>query len=450
MPGREIRSVSRETPPIRQNSRRSSRERRRDSRTSHNLRSNRRAETRESRTRSPRHRNRSPNFDTPRRRRDNSFSHRECSRDDSLNVILQRLNALENRLPVSMVSSSTPLPRPSAETYTPSSAPGGAGVPVATVETSGPANTSRNDTATDAADRIVGALSSLFKVRSTHYYISNFDPSMHDFDMWAAEVDRGRDLNNWDDRECLGRIGGCLKGDARSWLGDWVTNDRTWTNFKAEFRSLCPREVDMASVLFEVMNTNSNKFSTYAEYARKSLMRLNIVKGISDELKAAIVVRGITDPQVKAATTNAKLQSKDLVEFLSVYLKPKNLPSTSNNPARLPSVGASNPRKREHLKYDRLACFLCGSVGHKQVQCPKKPRSESNLVTSQVNVPTSTSIPPTKSSSRPVKTCTFCKKSGHLVDSCFARERIASKTSDKTNTASNVNFCLSSTPNETM
>uniref|UniRef100_A0A2H1V610 SFRICE_033506 n=1 Tax=Spodoptera frugiperda TaxID=7108 RepID=A0A2H1V610_SPOFR len=288
-----------------------------------------------------------------RKRRHGSHKRRDrrSKRRDPVDQILQRLNALEERLPVTatnLTAPSRPCVRGSPPSVVLDVTETTAEVGVATPSTSRPAETPRDTSST--ADGIVGALSSLLQVRSKHYYISNFDPSLHDFDVWCAEVDRGRNLNGWDDHECLGRIGGCLRGDAKTWLNHWVTSDRSWSNFKAEFRSLCPREVDVATVLYDVMSTTSNKFTTYAEYARMSLLRLNIVRGLSDELKTAIVVRGISDPQVKAAATNAKLQPKDLVEFLSVYVKPKNTQSATGNPIRSSAAETSHPRKRESFK----------------------------------------------------------------------------------------------------
>lgn len=179
---------------------------------------------------------------------------------------------------------------------------------------------------TTTANSIVDVLSSLVQMRSNRYYISNFDPSLHEFDAWCSEVDRGREINRWDDRECLSRVANFLRGDSRTWLNDWVCNDRTWTNFKVEFRALCPRNIDTATILFETMKTDSNNFQTFSDYARKTLLRLNFVKGLSDDLKSSIVIRGITDPSIKAAAVNAKLQPKDLVEFLSVYTKSNTYP----------------------------------------------------------------------------------------------------------------------------
>jgi len=63
---------------------------------------------------------------------------------------------------------------------------------------------------------------------TTHsYFISNFDPTVHDIDAWCQEVDRAKVTNNWQDSECLSRVSNCLRGDARTWLNEWVTNDRT-------------------------------------------------------------------------------------------------------------------------------------------------------------------------------------------------------------------------------
>lgn len=52
-----------------------------------------------------------------------------------------------------------------------------------------------------------------------------------------------------------------------------------------------------------------------------ALLRLRVVSGLSEKLMSGIVVRGITDPQIRAVTTNVKIMSNDLVEFFSIYVK---------------------------------------------------------------------------------------------------------------------------------
>lgn len=388
--------------------------------------------------RSPRRRDRSRSHVRSRRRRDSSYGSRDGSRDGALGKIIVRLNELEGRLSSSIVPPSTPTSRTVLECHTPPPPPAATGAtPVVTEGSSGDTGAAKGD----AADRIVGALSALLQTRSSNFYISSFDPSVHDFDSWCAEVDRARLLNKWDDGECLGRIGGCLRGDAKSWLHEWVTSERTWTNFKLEFRSLCPPSVDIASILFEVMCSNSNKYVTYAEYARKSLLRLKIVTGLSDDLRTAIIVRGITDPHVKAAATNAKLQSKDLVEFLSAYVKPKldfNKNAPSNNSARSSQIRPSYPRKRDIPKFEGT-CFTCGSKEHRKWNCPKKSKNDSLITKApSTNTPASSSLP-----SRSNLQCTFCKRSGHDVDACFAKQR-----SIQNKTAGSVNFCLEVNPDQ--
>ncbi|KAJ8713097.1 hypothetical protein PYW08_008401 [Mythimna loreyi] len=404
----------------------------------------------DSRDRSPTRRSVSRNSrdnSRSRRYRGKSRDRRHSSRNAALDQILTRLEVIERRFPVTS-SSDSPL-HPTNESQLLSSLPvvstrdceRSSGVTTVTNEASVTSNSHvsvKNTEEKDATNSIVGALSALLKTKSHNFYISPFDPSIHDFDVWCDEVDRARVINNWDDRECLGRIGTCLRGDAKSWLNDWVTNDRSWSNFKLEFRFLCPRNVDFASILFDVMNTNSNKYSTYAEYARKSLLRLNIVKGLSDELKSAIVVRGISDPQVKAAATNAKLASRDLVEFLSVYVKPKS----DNSAVRAPPNN-SNQRKREAPKSDNsnAFCHICGKKGHKKWSCPKKPKDS----TSAQDSGSSKSAPiSSDKGDKSVLRCTFCKRNGHSVDSCFQKLRSEGKNKQ----ANEVNFCSESTQNE--
>lgn len=67
---------------------------------------------------------------------------------------------------------------------------------------------------------IADAISSINPAKSQNYFVSNFDPSIHNISDWCQEVDRAKVVNKWDDRECLSRVAGCLKGDARVWLNE--------------------------------------------------------------------------------------------------------------------------------------------------------------------------------------------------------------------------------------
>lgn len=97
-------------------------------------------------------------------------------------------------------------------------------------------------------ERIVDVIRSINNAGrfSQHFYISNFDPNLHKITDWCAEVDRAQALNNWNDFKCLSRIGNRLKGEACLWLNEWVTSDCTWSNFKKDFRLLCPKTPDIA------------------------------------------------------------------------------------------------------------------------------------------------------------------------------------------------------------
>lgn len=286
--------------------------------------------------------------------------------------------------------------------------------------------------AAEVAGKIVSAINELNLVRPNHIYISNFDPDLNDINVWCDEVDHARVIYRWTDRECLSHIGNCLKGDARVWLNEWVTNDRSWSNFKREFKPLCPRRVDVANILFDVMKTDSNNYPTYAEYVRRSLLRLRIVNGLSDELVSAIVIRGIVDPQIRAAATNARLLPNDLVEFFSIYVKPTPQTKTNHNTrtvaGRFHNTQFSS-RKREHSS-SRTGCYVCGSFGHRQVNCPKRTRKRSPTVNDRF-----TSVPAASSSMQKPEPCSFCKKLGHKVEQCFFKQRSEARGK------SNVNFC---------
>ena len=169
---------------------------------------------------------------------------------------------------------------------------------------------------------LVDALGFLAKNKPSNYYVSNFDPAINNFEVWCTEVDRARRANHWDDFKCFSRVAHCLRGDANTWLNEWNTHERSWSNFVKEFKSLCPQKINYVQILLEVLNTTSNNFLSYAEYARQLLLRLRIIKGLSEELMVQIVVYGISDIQVRAAATNANLTTENLVSFLSTYIKP--------------------------------------------------------------------------------------------------------------------------------
>lgn len=367
---------------------------------------------------------------------------------DQLGMILARLTALENSN-VNVARGSVPLVEPVAGASS-SATDGGVETVVATgralpapslsppplpppsvPQASASGTVASSTYGFDATDRIIGALSALSKVRSNHFYISNYDPSVNDIDSWCDEVDRARDLNGWDDNECLSRIANCLKGDAKTWLQEWVTSDRSWSNFKVEFKPLCSRRIDVASILFDVMCTNSDRYTTYADYVRRSLLRLKIVKGLSDDLIIAIIIRGVTDPQIRATAANSKLLPKDLVEFFSNFVKPV---SNSSDPVRNDRKNYDNiVRKRPLHQNDTgsrsFKCFSCGEVGHAQRSCPK--RSKTSMSTNDSAVATSLH---SNVRSVPKISCTFCKKPGHDIKDCYFKNRSETRNSS-------VNFC---------
>lgn len=67
------------------------------------------------------------------------------------------------------------------------------------------------------------AINSLKPIKSRDYYVSIFDPSIHDIDVWCSEVDHAILANGWGNQECLSYVASCLKGDAKIWLNEWVT-----------------------------------------------------------------------------------------------------------------------------------------------------------------------------------------------------------------------------------
>lgn len=176
-----------------------------------------RSRRRELRSRSRVSRSRNRDSHSRDRRSDSSLRYK-CSRSTrqrrsspntvtnvQMRQILDKLTTLEERC-------HPPSPRPRAEASS-----------VTERRESTPLSSARRSVSTptdrdgNATDRIIDAIRSInTTVRSNQsYYISNFDPCINDIDTWCEEVDRAKVLNNWNDNECLSRIGNCFKGDAR-------------------------------------------------------------------------------------------------------------------------------------------------------------------------------------------------------------------------------------------
>lgn len=337
-----------------------------------------RSRRRELRSRSRVSRSRNRDSHSRDRRSDSSLRYK-CSRSTrqrrsspntvtnvQMRQILDKLTTLEERC-------HPPSPRPRAEASSVTERRESTSLSSARRSVSTPTDRDGN-----ATDRIIDAIRSInTTVRSNQsYYISNFDPCINDIETWCEEVDRAKVLNNWNDNECLSRIGNCFKGDARMWLNEWVTNDRSWSNFKREFKPLCPKKPNIANILYEVMSTSSDKYPTYADYARRSLLKLRIVKGLSDQLISAIVIRGVTDPQIRASATNAKLTPNELVEFFSIYVKSNTLNVDKKSSHSLSNTHFPKHEHNIHFRKRRFenGCFLCGQPGHKQSNCTKRAK----------------------------------------------------------------------------
>lgn len=355
----------------------------------------RRSRSREGDNHNSRERSRSHIANSHRRRsRSRSHSH-DISMKSVLGTIMTRLNAIEEN------TASGSRVTPSIRDTTP---------PL-----------DKNNVSTTQA--LVDALGVLTKNKSNNYYVSNFDPAINNFELWCNEVDRAKHANHWDDLECFSRVAHCLKGDAKTWLNEWATNDRSWSNFVKEFKSLCPQKINYAQTLHEVINTTSDKFSSYAEYARRSLLRLRLVKGLSEELMVQIVVHGISDVQVRAAAINADLTSENLVSFLATYVKPFRK-FDNCNPNK--SVSSSSTTKRRNFNGSSKSenkCFNCGQTGHYKDKCPKK-RYVNDKADSSNNA-------------KPI--CSFCKKVGHKEINCFAKARTESQSNNSNQRK--VNLC---------
>lgn len=116
------------------------------------------------------------------------------------------------------------------------------------------------------------------------------------------------------------------------WLSHTLRNNRTWSNFKQKLKILCSRHVDVANILFDVMCSNSDKYSTYAEYTRRSLLcsfRLFVSK-----------------TRHRSNTPNGANNTKRSYQ---------NLPSTNTG-----SNSEGSISRKRRIKDSAIRCYTCG------------------------------------------------------------------------------------------
>lgn len=148
------------------------------------------------------------------------------------------------------------------------------------------------------------------------------------------------------------------------------------------------------------------------------------------------MIRGVTDPRIRASATNAKLTPNELVEFFSIYVKSNTLNVDKKSSHSLSNTHFPKHEHNIHFRKRRFenGCFLCGQPGHKQSNCTKRakptPSTSNNDESSQKN--------DFLHGSNKAEQCSFCKKPGHRIETCFAR--LKSNHRD----TKNVNFCQKS------
>ncbi|CAH2108829.1 unnamed protein product [Euphydryas editha] len=153
--------------------------------------------------------------------------------------------------------------------------------------------------------------------------------------------------------------------------------------------------------------------SIHVDTCQKPMAQLGVSSPTSEELRTLIVIRGIENPQIRAAAANANLSAGDLVSFLSIYTKPSR---TKTNNTYVKTQKASRPG---------IKCYICGQRGHFGRNCNKNKNTNTN------NIPNTSSAP----TARSTVSCTFCKKTGHTKDQCFVKDRAEPRNQR------NVNLC---------
>jgi hypothetical protein len=205
---------------------------------------------------------------------------------------------------------------------------------------------------------------------------------------------------------------------------------------KSDLIDLFPPKRNLAEKLKRAVLLTSEAFQTYCEYAREKLLLLNRtrIKFTEAEL-VELIIADILDISVQMGAINSGVQTtSDLLILLSSYVKnirkrkietPEATPGFGSGFSKCKTGTRDKPDgNSSRLQFKR--CFACGDYGHIQSTCTKRTSAESPKRPRVSNDGPSSS-----------KTCEFCKKVGHNVSSCFAKER-----SERVNNNQRVNLCV--------
>lgn len=229
-----------------------------------------------------------------------------------------------------------------------------------------------------------------------------FDPEKSDTSshQWLAKIEQLAAVHNWSDAIKSYYMQARLGGIARVWHSSLNDYNKTWSDWKYEFLSAFPHNIDFADRLREMLNKRKNINDTMAQYYYQKnamLHRLNLtgeeavsclIDGLPAHLKAPARAGNFNSP--------ADLYSRFLAMMEEKFrpLPPGRMriqPKESVGP--LSDIQNTFGQTKDLHRTD-ITCYLCGEVGHVVRRCPKKPN-------------------------RPA--CTICGKTGHTMDKCWSK-----------------------------
>lgn len=259
-----------------------------------------------------------------------------------------------------------------------------------------------------------------------------FDPATSDSGAggWCQSIEDLSKEFGWSSITTVARAGKALKGSALLWFESWVPSEgRTWKNFRTDLTDLYPEKRNLSENLSKAVLYNSDSADAYCEYAREKIRLLRNTKISFTEFQLIELICGsITDVNVRMAAFNSNVKTtSQLISLFSSYVKAKKRPIEQKDSDSITGqIKAKRPRfEVRNNSPEEKKCFSCGRKGHLKAQCHRNNRP------SEIGTNTPDKAPDKV-------TCTICKKVGHNELVCWYKAR--SEIEKTKNNKNEVNF----------
>jgi hypothetical protein len=199
-----------------------------------------------------------------------------------------------------------------------------------------------------------------------------------------------------------------LQGKARKFYNGWRPLVRTWATFEDDLITAFPDHETWHTKLVRAANMKSSDFDSISEYAIEKIRSL--YRFYSDLPWDRILSPVVGRIESIALRTAINLHQPKNQKELMLLLRQNEL---EEPPTKRPRV--------DQIHYFSGKCFACNKTGHKKYQCKNVSSSIVKPIAGNESPQEKSTLVTPRGESSSYCTCTFCKRVGHTIMTCFKK-----------------------------